>query len=140
LSEDERIASFVGNPGWAACRFVVERFLYTLFWLNRQHPDSFHVVESVQGAQRLYFSKAAQTLEISGRSVDPQKIPGASYWVVTNNPTSRKILIVRRVMSLLGYRRHNVEKVLSKIRNDEHPRGDQPELPGFEQSDRHDQI
>jgi negative regulator of replication initiation len=140
LSEDERVASFVGSPGWAACRYVVDRFLYTLSWLNSEHPDSFHVVESVQGKQRLYFSKEAKSLESSGRSVDPRKIPQASYWVITNNATQRKTAIVRRVMSLLGYKQHNVEKVLCKIRSDGGANSHQLELRGLDSSDCSDQI
>lgn len=81
---------------------AVGRFLHILSWLYRTNPETFHLVENVRGRGRIYFAKSAEILEQSGRSVNPKRIPGSPYWVITTTPTNLKEDMIAEVMTVLG--------------------------------------
>jgi negative modulator of initiation of replication len=93
----------LASADFTYARGVVGRFLVVLSWLHDRHTKDFVRVENIQGRGRLYFARDAETLNSSGRSVNPKQIPGTSYWVITTTPTDLKQEILERVMKLLGY-------------------------------------
>lgn len=97
------IEDFISSTEFRFAKGAVGRFLAILSWLFRQHSDSFSVVERIRGRGRLYFSKSADELERSGRSVQPKQIPGSPYWVITTTPTDLKQEMLSAVMKALGY-------------------------------------
>lgn len=96
------IEDFFASTEFRFARGVVGRFLAVLSWLYRQKKDQFSVVEGIRGRGRLYFSKSADELERSGRSVNPKKIPESPYLVITTTPTDLKQEILSEVMKALG--------------------------------------
>jgi len=71
--------------------------------LHNENPDKFAVLESMEGRRRKYVAKREKELEDSGSSVNPKRIPNTNYWIVTNNSTDNKKLLLRQALTLLGY-------------------------------------
>lgn len=71
--------------------------------LYKNNGGAFSVVEDIRGRGRMYFSKSVEKLERSGRSVNPKKIPGSPYWVITTTPTDLKQDMLGQVIKLLDY-------------------------------------
>lgn len=91
------------SPDYRFAKGAVGRFLEVLAWLYRKHRDSFSAVENIKGRGRIYFSQSEADLHASGKSVNPKKIPGSPYWVITTTPTNLKQEILSQVMKTLGY-------------------------------------
>jgi negative modulator of initiation of replication len=96
------IQEFVDSTEFRFAKGAVGRFLAVLSWLYARNTEAFTIVEGIRGRGRLYFSKSAEELERSGRSVSPKKIPGSPYWVITTTPTDLKQEILSEVMKALG--------------------------------------
>jgi len=94
---------------------AVGRFLFILSALNRSHPNNFNKVLDVKGRERNYFATSAQELEASGSSIKPKQIPQSEFWVVTNNNTPRKKLIITEVAAALGYSSEQAESLRELI-------------------------
>lgn len=90
---------------------AVGRFLFILAALHRAHPSDFAKVLSVKGRERDYFATSSEELEAHGSSIKPKQIPDSIYWVVTNNNTPRKKLIINEAAVALGYDEHDAEKL-----------------------------
>ncbi len=90
---------------------AVGRFLFILAALHRAHPDCFDKVLSVKGRERDYFATSSEELEAHGSSIKPKQIPDSIYWVVTNNNTPRKKLIINEAAIALGYDGSEAEKL-----------------------------
>lgn len=86
-----------------ACSTVVERFLLVLSDLAAHHPQQFEDVLGIKGKGRDYFATSKEHLLATGSSTNPKAIPQTSYWVVTNNNTSKKASILRQVAAALDY-------------------------------------
>ena len=96
------IQGFIASTEFRFSKGVVGRFLAVLSWLYLEHKEQFSVVEDIRGRGRLYFSKSADELERSGRSVNPKRIPESPYWVITTTPTDLKQEMLAEVMKALG--------------------------------------
>lgn len=81
----------------------VDQFLFILSALYQRHAGVFEQVSSLRGKNRQYFAASKEALESSGSSTNPKPIPNSPYWVVTNNNTERKLVLLKQAMSLLGY-------------------------------------
>lgn len=90
---------------------AVGRFLFILAALHRAHPKRFEKVLSVRGRERDYFATSSEELEAHGSSIKPKQIPDSMYWVVTNNNTPRKKLIINEAAVALGYDETEAEKL-----------------------------
>lgn len=90
---------------------AVGRFLFILAALYRAHPNNFDKVLAVRGRERDYFATSSEELEAHGSSIKPKQIPDSIYWVVTNNNTPRKKLIINEVAIALGYDGSEAEKL-----------------------------
>ena len=90
---------------------AVGRFLFVLAALHRAHPDTFDKVLAVRGRERDYFAASSEELEAHGSSIKPKQIPDSIYWVVTNNNTPRKKLIINEAAMALGYDETEAEKL-----------------------------
>lgn len=102
LSTDLPIQEFLRSTDFRFAKGVVGRFLAVLSWLHAQNTKTFEIVEEIKGRGRLYFSKSAEELQRSGRSVNPKKIPDSPYWVITTTPTNLKQEMLSDVMKALG--------------------------------------
>ncbi|ACL32064.1 replication initiation negative regulator SeqA [Glaesserella parasuis] len=80
----------------------VNRFLYLLSALYKADPESFsHATENVQGSERIYFARDEQTILATGSSVKAKQIPESPFWVITNNNTERKGIILCALMNAM---------------------------------------
>lgn len=96
------LQEFLNSTEFRFAKGAVGRFLAILSWLYKNDADAFSVVEDIRGRGRIYFSKSVDELERSGRSVNPKKIPGSPYWVITTTPTDLKQDMLGQVMKALG--------------------------------------
>ena len=94
---------------------AVGRFLFLLSMLHRTHPENFDGVLNVKGRERNYFATSAEELEAHGSSIKPKQIPDSNYWVVTNNNTPRKKLIMNEAAIALGYNQTQAEELREYI-------------------------
>ncbi len=69
----------------------------------------------MKGRERDYFAESSQELEAHGSSIKPKEIPDSSFWVVTNNNTPRKKLIINGAALALGYTEEQAEKLRDYI-------------------------
>lgn len=113
---DAATCDFVQSPSFLANRSVVEQFLSILSYLHKQDPDKFGVLESMEGRKRKYIAKSEQELEGSGTSVNPKKIPGTAFSVVTNNSTENKKKLLEEALTLLGYSPATIRVVTGSLR------------------------
>lgn len=100
---DKKLREYSQSPSFLASRSVVDQFLNLFSFLHNENPDKFAVLESMEGRRRRYIAKSEQELEDSGSSVNPKRIPNTNYWIVTNNSTDNKKLLLRQALTLLGY-------------------------------------
>ncbi len=100
---DKALFDYAKSPGFLANRSVVDQFLSILSFLQKQNADKFATLQSLEGRKRRYIASSEQELENSGTSVNPKRIPNTSFWVVTNNDTNNKKMLLRQALTLLGY-------------------------------------
>lgn len=90
----------------------VGRFLQLLSALYVAYPEGFtHATENVQGSERIYFARDEETILASGSSVKAKQIPESPFWVVTNNNTERKGIILCALMESLELPKALIERV-----------------------------
>ena len=109
------LAEFLEGRAFAAGRTTVNRYLAILGEAYRLRGDSFDVVERINGSKRIYFAKSQKTIAESGKSTNPQKIPGSPFWALTNAPNEQKQALLRRVLSLLNFDENVVERCVAAI-------------------------
>lgn len=90
---------------------AVGRFLFILSMLHRCHSKDFSRVLEIRGRNRLYFAASEAQLLAAGNSTNPKQIPDTSFWVVTNNNTTKKKSILTEVALELGYSTADAEKI-----------------------------
>ncbi|MGH8746750.1 MAG: hypothetical protein ACREUK_09695 [Burkholderiales bacterium] len=95
---------------------AVDRFLYFLGVAYTQKRSDYEKVLAIQGRDRKYFAKSKEDVEKSGNSTQPRNIPGTSYWVMTNSPTSQKRQMLRNALKLLDYSDAAISAATSTIR------------------------
>ena len=72
-------------------------------------------MKDIHGRGRIYFSESKNELLRSGRSVNPKKIEGTPFWVITTTPTDLKQNILYRVMTELKYDSQSIEIAVEAI-------------------------
>lgn len=80
---------------------AVNRFLAILSELYQSNNAAFAEAinsEAVQGRTRVYFAQDEETLLNSGNHTKPKEIPQSPYWVITNNNSGRKMIMLEGVM------------------------------------------
>ena len=113
---DNALRDYAQSPGFLASRSVVDQFLGILSFLQKQNPDKFPTLQSLAGRKRRYIAGSEQELENSGTSVNPKRIPNTSFWVVTNNDTNNKKMLLRQALTLLGYSPETIRSVPESLR------------------------
>lgn len=113
---DVALSDYVRSPGFLANRSVVDQFLSVLSFLHKQNPDKFELLTSLEGRTRKYIAKSEQELEASGTSVNPKQIPHSNFWVVTNNDTNNKRMLLKQALTLLGYSTETIRLVAESLR------------------------
>lgn len=90
-------AQFINEPK------RVNRFLLLLSALYVTNPEGFaNAAEKVQGSERIYFARDKAIILATGSSVKAKQIPSTPFWVITNNNTRRKGIILSALMKELG--------------------------------------
>lgn len=118
-SENNRqVLEFVHTWTPASQPLALGRFLSLLSWLNQSHGEGFGMVGMVRGRRRVYFAKAPEDIKRTGSSTMPKAIPGTSWYVATNTSTRLKQVIVRKVMSRLGYTKQCTQAAAALIEPD----------------------
>lgn len=113
--EEGSVFNFINQEEVTTQKGAVGRFLFLLSALHRAHPKNFIKVLEVKGRERDYFAESSQELEAHGSSIKPKEIPDSSFWVVTNNNTPRKKLIINGAALALGYTEEQAEKLRDYI-------------------------
>jgi negative modulator of initiation of replication len=101
--EDQALREYVRTPNFLANRSVVDQWLSIFSFLHKQYPEKFEILESMEGRKRKYVARTEEELERFGTSVNAKRIPGTGFWVVTNNDTNNKKVLLRQALTLLGY-------------------------------------
>ncbi|MDO4626814.1 MAG: replication initiation negative regulator SeqA [Pasteurellaceae bacterium] len=84
---------------------TVVRFLAILSVLYQANTQAFAKAieqDEVQGRTRTYFARDEQTLLATGNHTKPKPIPNSPYWVITNNNSGRKMLMLERTMQAMA--------------------------------------
>lgn len=90
----------------------VVRFIMLLAALYRSNPEAFaKATENVRGNERIYFSQSEEEILATGSSVKAKQIPDSPFWVITNNNTARKGLILKAVMESMKVPSHLIERI-----------------------------
>mgnify|MGYP003588827508 CR=1 FL=1 len=90
----------------------VSRFLMLLSALHHANAQGFaQATEVVTGTERTYFGTSEEALLSHGSSVKAKQIPDSPFWVVTNNNTARKGLILTGVMETMELPQHLIDRV-----------------------------
>lgn len=106
------VFDFLVDPNYRILSNAVKKFLFILSWAYKKNLPQFDKITMIQGNRRKYFSKEKFDLEQSGSSVQPKQIPGSPYWVITNNDTPKKKVILYEVLTVLGYDETEIKKAL----------------------------
>ena len=109
--EEGSVFNFINQEEVTTQKGAVGRFLFLLAAFHRAHPTNFKKVLEVKGRERDYFATSSEELEAHGSSIKPKIIPDSSFWVVTNNNTPRKKLIINGAALALGYSEEEAEKL-----------------------------
>jgi negative modulator of initiation of replication len=113
--EEGSVFNFINQEEVTTQKGAVGRVLFLLSALHRAHPKKYIKVLEVKGRERDYFAESSQELEAHGSSIKPKEIPDSSFWVVTNNNTHRKKLIINGAALALGYTEEQAEKLRDYI-------------------------
>lgn len=90
----------------------VARFTMILSHLYRANPNDFAAaVDNMHGSERLYFSRNPDDILATGSGTKAKKIPDSPYWVVTNNNSARKGIILGKVMRAMALPQHLIERI-----------------------------
>jgi len=109
------VSGFLSDPRLHATRDAVGKFLFLLSSLHQRDPKGFEKVLNLAGRRRKYFGRSSEELKQHGKSVFPKRIPDSSFWVVTNNDTTKKRRILGDVMRLLGYGEEAMNAVIKAL-------------------------
>ncbi|VTU08551.1 replication initiation regulator SeqA [Actinobacillus indolicus] len=94
----------------------VSRFLQLLAAIYRADPEGFsHATENVQGSERIYFARDEETILATGSSVKAKQIPDSPFWVITNNNTERKGIILCALMNAMELPEELVTRVKTQF-------------------------
>lgn len=95
---------------------VVNRFLMVLSALYAADPEGFAFsAENVQGSERIYFARDKEVILATGSSVKAKQIPDSPFWVITNNNTERKGIILAALMSAMGLPDELIDRVKAAL-------------------------
>lgn len=90
----------------------VVRFIMLLAALYRSNPTAFaKATENVRGNERIYFSQSEEEILATGSGVKAKQIPDSPFWVITNNNTARKGLILKGVMESMQVPTQLIERI-----------------------------
>ncbi len=90
----------------------VVRFTMLLAALYRANPEAFaKATEKVRGNERIYFSQSEDEILATGSGVKAKQIPDSPFWVITNNNTARKGLILKGVMESMKVPSQLIERI-----------------------------
>lgn len=82
---------------------MVNRFLMVLAALYHADSELFaQATERVQGNERVYFARDEQAILATGRGATARQIPDSPFWVITNNNSKRKGIIIGSLMEAMG--------------------------------------
>lgn len=81
---------------------AVRRFLSLLSLLYLAAPERFtYGTENIQGSERVYFAQNEELILSTGSGVRAKQIPETPFWVITNNNTERKGIILTKLMEAM---------------------------------------
>jgi negative regulator of replication initiation len=92
-----------------------DRYFAVLEFLYHQHQKEFSLLENFHRGKRINFARDAKTIEESGSSTYPQKIPNTPYYVLTNLSNPRKRQILEDILRMFNYPNTEIGIVLNSI-------------------------
>ncbi len=91
---------------------AVRRFLAILSILYFSAPQRFtYGTENIQGSERIYFAKDEQAILSTGSGVRAKQIPETPFWVITNNNTERKGIILAKLMEAMSIPEDYIQRI-----------------------------
>lgn len=112
----KRIEFVLTSPQFIDETKVVNRFLQLLSALYVSDAEGFaFATENVQGSERIYFARDKEIILATGSSVKAKQIPDSPFWVITNNNTERKGIILSALMSSMGLPEALIERVKASL-------------------------
>jgi negative modulator of initiation of replication len=109
------LAKFLESPEFLVQSDAIGKFLAILAWIFREDQQKFKAVLGISGSKRRYFASNEADLEKSGNSVMPRRIPGTTYFTVTNNDTPKKRRMIADVMRVLGYDQSAIQLAIKAV-------------------------
>jgi negative modulator of initiation of replication len=100
---EHAFSKLFAQPKFKLANSVVEKFILLLSEIYSQKGKEFEVILGKKKRSRINFGRSYEEILNSGRSCNPKKIIGSSYWVDTNNNTSQKKTLLKDVLSVLSY-------------------------------------
>lgn len=112
----KRVEFVLASSQFIEERKVVNRFLQLLSALYVTNPNGFaHATENIQGSERIYFAKDQEVILATGSSVKAKQIPESPFWVITNNNTERKGIILSALMTAMALPEPLIERVKAAL-------------------------
>lgn len=112
----KRLNYVLASPKFQEESKAVNRFLQLLSALYITNPDGFaRATEKVQGSERIYFAKDKEVILATGSGAKAKQIPDSPFWVITNNNTERKGIILASIMNELVLPQPLIDQVKSAL-------------------------
>jgi negative modulator of initiation of replication len=100
----KELLTYIRGGGFRVASDATKRYLAILGKVHEQNAANFvRIRESVSGRNRIYFSEDRQDIAGSGSSTMPQRIPGSTYWALTNENVNRKRRMLKQVLEFFEY-------------------------------------
>ena len=91
---------------------VVNRFLALLSAMYLADKEGFaYATENVQGSERIYFARDEAVILATGSGAKAKLIPDSPFWVITNNNTERKGIILCGLMESMELPQDLIDRV-----------------------------
>ncbi|QLB20130.1 Negative modulator of initiation of replication [Vespertiliibacter pulmonis] len=108
----KRVESVLKSSLFTNEKKVVNRFLQLLSALYTTNPDGFSsATGNVQGSERIYFARDKEVILAKGSNPKAKQIPHSPFWVITNNNTERKGIILSALMTTMELPDELIERV-----------------------------
>jgi negative regulator of replication initiation len=91
------------------------RYFAVLEFLYHQHKDKFSVLEQYGRGKRVNFARDTKTIEQSGSSTYPERIPNTPYYALSNLSNPRKRKILEDILRMFHYPSAEIELVLKSL-------------------------
>lgn len=110
------LIQMLSRPDFMNEKKSVRKFLIILGKLHQLNPEKFALATIfLHGSKRVYLARDKKILMNSGSNTKPKLVDNSPYWVVTNNNTQRKSLILTTIMEQMGFEKGIVQIIQNQF-------------------------